>query len=55
MSSVKQCGAPSDDWVVMVVMFDVLFFCGECAFCSLGSWSYSKEWVWSLGTKSVLK
>ena len=20
MSSVKQCGAPSDDWVVMVVM-----------------------------------
>ena len=47
-------GAPSDqsadgDYV------DVLLTCGECGLGSLGSWSYSKEWVWNLGTKSVLK
>ena len=24
----------------------------ECGFCSLGSWSYSKEWV-KLGTKNM--
>ena len=27
---------------------------GECDFNFLGSWSYSKEWVWNLGTKSIL-
>ena len=27
---------------------------GESGFNFLGSWSYSKEWVWSLGTKSML-
>ena len=27
---------------------------GECGFNFLGSWSYSKEWVWNLGTKSML-
>ena len=30
---------------------DVLFTCRECGFGSLGSWSYSKEWAWSLGQK----
>ena len=47
-------GAPSDhsadgDYV------DVLLTCGECGLGSLGSWSYSKEWVWNLGIKSVFK
>ena len=27
---------------------------GECGFNFLGSWSYSKKWVWNLGTKSTL-
>ena len=26
----------------------------ECDFNSFGSWSYSKEWVWNLVTKSML-
>ena len=39
---------------LMLVYVDVLFPCGECGFNSLGSWSYSKEWVWNLGTKSML-
>ena len=26
----------------------------ECDFNSLGSWSYSKEWVWNLGTRRML-
>ena len=34
---------------------DVLFTCGECDFGFLGSWFYSREWVWNLGTKSMLK
>ena len=33
----------------------VLFIRSECGFGSLGSWSYSKEWVWNLGAKNVLK
>ena len=33
--------------------FDVLFTCGECGLGSLGSWSYSKEWVWNLRPKCV--
>ena len=33
---------------------NVLPMCGECGLGSLRSWSYSKEWVWNLGTKSVL-
>ena len=33
---------------------DVSFTCGECSFNSLGSWSYSKEWVSNLGTQSLL-
>ena len=31
---------------------DVLFTCGESGFYSMGSWSYSKEWI-KLGTKST--
>ena len=40
----------------MVVRFSVwsAFTCGECGFNSLGSWYYSKEWVWNLETKSML-
>ena len=50
-----QCdGTPSDDWANGGYV-DVLFTCGECGFGSLWSWSYSKELVWNLGTKSVLK
>ena len=33
---------------------DVLFTCGECGFCFLGSWSYSKEWVHSFLFISIL-
>ena len=42
---------------LMVVMLTsyVDATCDECGFGSLGSWSYSKEWVWNLGTKTVLK
>ena len=47
-------GVPSDDWADGGY-FDVLLTCGECGFGSLGSWSYSKEWVWNLGTKTVLR
>ena len=36
---------------LMLVYVDVLFTCGECGFNSLGSWPYSREWVWNLGTK----
>ena len=38
----------------MLVYVDVLFACGECSFNSLECWYYSKEWVWNLGTKSML-
>ena len=31
---------------------DALFKCGECGFCSLGTCSYSREWV-KLGTKCM--
>ena len=48
------CGVPSDHWANGDYA-DVLFMCGECGLCSLGSWSYSKEWVWNLGIESVLK
>ena len=37
---------------LMVVMLMFLFTCGECGFCSLRSWCFSKEWV-KLGTKSL--
>ena len=37
---------------LMVVLLMFLFTCGECGFCSLGSWCFSKEWV-KLGTKSL--
>ena len=47
-------GAPSEGWANGDYV-DVLFTCGECGFGSLASWCYSKEWVWNLGTKSVLK
>ena len=46
------CGVLLDDWA-MLVSVDVLFTCGECSFNSLGSWSYSKEWVWNLGTQII--
>ena len=45
---------PSDHWANGDYA-DVLFMCGECGLSSLGSWSYSKEWVWNLGIESVLK
>ena len=48
------CGAPSDYWANDGYV-DVLFTCGECDFGFLGSWFYSREWVWNLGTKSMLK
>ena len=32
---------------------DVSLTCCECGLGSMGSWSYSKEGVWNLGTKSV--
>ena len=46
------CGVLLDDWA-MLVYVDVLFTCGECSFNSLGSWSYSKEWMWILDTQSI--
>ena len=39
---------------LMPVYVDVLFTCSESDFNSLGSLFYSKEWVWNLGTKSML-
>ena len=38
---------------LMLVYVDFLFTCGECSLNSLVSWSYSKEWVWNLGTQTV--
>ena len=32
----------------------IIFMCGGYGFSSVGSWSYSKEWVWILGTKNML-
>ena len=46
------CGVLLDDWA-MLVYVDVLFTCDECSFNSFGSCSYSKEWVWILGTQSI--
>ena len=46
------CGVLLDDWV-MLVYVDFLFTCGKYSFNSLGSWSYSKKWVWILGTQSI--
>ena len=39
---------------LMLVYVYVLFTCGKCGFNFLGSWSYSKEWVWNLGTKKYV-
>ena len=47
-------GAPSDHWANDDYV-DVLLMCGKCGLGSLGSWFYSKEWVWNLGIKTVLK
>ena len=47
------CGAPLDDWANSGYD-DVLFTCREFGFSSLGSWSYSKEWIWNLGAISML-
>ena len=47
------CGAPLDDWVNGSYYVDVLLK-HKCGFSSVGSWSCSKEWVWRLGTKSML-
>ena len=41
------CGVLLDDWA-MLLYVDVLFTCG-----SLGSGSYSKEWMWNLGIQSI--
>ena len=38
----------------MVLHVDVLFTGGECDCNYLDSWSYSKDWVRSLGTKNML-
>ena len=38
----------------MLVYVVLLSTCGECGFDFLGTWSYSKEWVWNLGTKDML-
>ena len=38
---------------LMLVYVDFLFTCGECSLNSLVSSSYSKEWVWNLGTQTV--
>ena len=40
---------------LILVYVDVLFTCGECGFKSLGSSSYSKEWMFNLGTQSLLQ
>ena len=47
-------GVPSDHWANGDYV-DVVLMCGERGWVSLGSWFYPKEWVWSLGTKIVLK
>ena len=46
-------GASLDDWFNGGYV-DVLFTYGEFGFSSLGSWSYSNEQVWNLGTRSML-
>ena len=40
----------------MLVYVDVLCMnvVSVCGFNFLGSWSFSKEWVWNLGTKCML-
>ena len=38
---------------LMLFYVDFLFTCGECSLNSLVSSSYSKEWVWNLGTQTV--
>ena len=45
-------GLLSDDWAILVYV-EVLFTCDECRFNSLGSWSYSKKWVWILETQCM--
>ena len=45
------CQGPLDHWANGGYI-DVLLTCGECGFCSLGSWCYSKKCV-KLGTKSM--
>ena len=44
------CGASSDDWANGG--YDDK--CGECGFGSLGSWSYSHDWVLNLGDKNYV-
>ena len=36
------------------LMVFIIFTCGECGFSSVGSWYYSRECVWILGTKNML-
>ena len=48
------CGAPFDYWVNGSYVDVLLQRVVECSFSSVGSRSYSKEWVWKSGTKSVL-
>ena len=38
----------------MTGLMVVMLMCGKCGFNSVGSWSYSKEWVWRLRTESML-
>ena len=48
------CGVTSDHQVNGDYV-DVSLTCCECGLGSTGRWPYSKEWVWNLETKIVLK
>ena len=40
--------------MIGLMLMMLMSYSGEYNFNSLGSWSYSKEWVWNLRTKSIL-
>ena len=40
--------------MIGLMLMMLMSYSGEYDFNSLGSWSYSKEWVWNLRTKSIL-
>ena len=52
--SVIQCVGRLQMIGLMLVYVDVLFTFAECGFIFWGSWSFSEERVWNLGTKSTL-
>ena len=43
-------GAPLDNWAKGSSV-DVFSKHGEYGFSSMGSWCYSREWVWNLRTR----